>query len=98
MVTTKQLAKSLILTALGATPGIIWYFNAGTTQAIVITLLGSLVGFGLSLPGVSAARVAGGTAGMIVARNTHGELRDKVVRSVVGEVDSREDQDGTESN
>jgi hypothetical protein len=73
-----QMIKSLVFTAIAATPGAIWLYNAGTTQSLVITCLGSLVGFGLSLPGVSARRVAGGTIGMIAMNNLPHSIGHKV--------------------
>ncbi len=81
----KQIAKSIIFTALGAAPGIIWFCNAGTGQSIIIACLGAFVAFGLSLPGVSMARVAGGTAGVLVAHNVPRSMQGKVMDTFVGE-------------
>lgn len=83
-ITGKQITKSVVFTILGATPGIIWFLNAGTTQSVVIGCLGAFVGFGLSLPGVSAARVAGGTAGMIVANNAPRSMQGKIMETFTG--------------
>lgn len=97
-ITARQIAKSVVFTAIGAAPGIIWFFNAGTTQPIVIACLGAFVAFGLSLPGVSAARIAGGTAGMIVARNAPSSMQGKIMDAFVGEDDSPENEQGTDTD
>ncbi len=75
---TGQVIKSVILTSIGAAPGTIWFINAHTTQAVVIACLGTFIGFALSLPGVSAARVAGGVAGSIVAHNVPRSMQKRV--------------------
>jgi len=90
----KQITKSVVSAAIGAAPGIIWFFNAGTTQSVVIACLGAFVGFGLSLPGVSAARVAGGTVGMIAAHNAPVSMRGKIMDAFVGGDDTPENETG----
>ncbi|QDU08744.1 hypothetical protein [Gimesia aquarii] len=95
-ITGKQIAKSVVFTVIGAAPGTIWFFNAGTTQSIVIACLGALVAFGLSLPGVSAARVAGGTVGVIAANNAPRPLQGKIIDTFVGENESTENEQKTD--
>ena len=90
-VTGKQAAKTVVCTLMGAAPGAIWLINVGTTQSLVITCLGAFIGFGLSLPGVSAARVLGATVGMILARNVPmSPLQDKILDTFMGEKQSPE--------
>ncbi|QDT43577.1 hypothetical protein Pan241w_36790 [Gimesia alba] len=97
-VTGKQITKSICLTLIGAAPGTIWFFNVGTTQSIVIGCLGALIGFGLSLPGVSAARVAGGTVGMIAANNAPRRMQGQIMDTFVGEKETPESQPNPESD
>lgn len=87
-ITTKQVIKTVIFTTIGAAPGTVWTILAGSTQSVVITCLGAFIGFGLSLPGVSAARVASGTAGMIIAKNVPSSMQDKVWDTFLGEDES----------
>ncbi len=79
VITRRQIIKSLALTLLGATPGLVIWANARSTQGLVLCGLGTFIGFAFSLPGVSPSRVAGLTAGVIVAHNVPGPLRDKVM-------------------
>lgn len=82
--TGKQIAITIAFTLIGAAPGAIWLINAGTTQSLVIACLGAFIGFGLSLPGVSAARVMGATVGMILARNVPmSPLQDKILDAFI---------------
>ncbi|QDV16231.1 hypothetical protein Pan153_08530 [Gimesia panareensis] len=97
-ITGKQITKSVLFTAAGAAPGIIWIINAGTTQSIVIACLGAAVGFGLSLPGVSAARVAGGTVGVIVARNAPLSMQDKILDTFIGDSETPENEQDPEAD
>ncbi|QDT26624.1 hypothetical protein [Gimesia panareensis] len=97
-ITGKQIIKSVLFTAAGAAPGVIWIINAGTTQSIVIACLGAAVGFGLSLPGVSAARVAGGTVGVIAARNAPLSMQDKILDTFIGEGETPENEQESEEN
>jgi len=64
-----QIFKSLVLIILGGLLGLIPFRIGATGFAVVVSILGMFVGFALSLPGVSAARVAGGVAGAIIAKN-----------------------------
>jgi len=90
-VTGFNAAKSVVCTLIGAAPGAIWLINVGTTQSLVIACLGAFIGFGLSLPGVSATRVLGATVGMILARNVPmSPLQDKILDTFMGEQESRE--------
>ncbi len=84
-VANAQIAKSIAMTTLGALPGIIWYVNAPSTQPVVIGCLGAFVGFALSLPGVSAARVAGGTVAAIAAHNAPRSMRNGIWDFVLDE-------------
>ncbi len=81
----RQVVKTLLFAGLGAAPGSVWLYYAGSTQALVILLLGTLVGVGLSLPGVSALRVAGGTVGMIAAYNAPRSMRGRIMEHFVGD-------------
>lgn len=84
-ITRKQVTKSAVFIAIGAAPGFIWFLSAGTTQSIVITCLCALVALLLSLPGVSAARVARGTAGAILAYNAPRSVRGAIIDATFGE-------------
>jgi hypothetical protein len=75
----KQVVKSVVLTGLGAAPGAIWLANAGTTQSAVILGLGTLIGFCLSLPGVSVGNVMAGTVGAIALKNSPRFMHDEIV-------------------
>ena len=79
-VSRRQVITTIIGLIVGALPGIIWYAMAGVGQALVIAILGAFVAAALTLPGVSARRVAGGTVGMIATYNTprvmHGAIWD----------------------
>jgi hypothetical protein len=92
-ITGKQITKSIVFTVLGATPGVVWFLNAGTTQSVVIACLGTFIGFGLSLPGVSVARVAGGTAGMIIANNAPRSMQGKIMDTFTGGTEPDEIQE-----
>ncbi len=85
--TIAQIAKSLICTALGATPGTLWFANAGTTQSAVILGLGALIGFGLSLPGVSVGNVLSGTVGAIALKNAPRSMRDEITDTFFRDAD-----------
>jgi hypothetical protein len=78
ILTGAQIVKSVLLTGLGATPGAIWFANVGSTQSAVILALGALIGFGLSLPGVSVGNVLAGTAGMIIMKNAPRSMHDEI--------------------
>lgn len=85
-----QIAKSVLLTALGAAPGLVWYFNARTGQSLFITALGTFIGFALSLPGVSARNVLAGTAAAIIANNAPRSMHGKVYETFLGDDKSGE--------
>jgi len=85
--TRTQLIKSIVFTAVAAAPGTIWYCSAGTTQSLVIACLGALIGLGLSLPGVSARRVVGGTVGMIAMHNLPKSVGHKVFDKLTSDQD-----------
>lgn len=89
----KQIMKSVIFTLIGAAPGGVWLAMSGTTQAAVIFGLGALIGLGLSLPGVSAARVAGGTVGAIAAYNAPRSMREGIMEHFVPEEKKGKDDD-----
>lgn len=97
-ITGKQIAKSIVMTLIGAAPGTLWFFNAGKTQSIVIASLGAFVAFCLSLPGVSAARVAGGTAGMIIARNAPRSMQGEILNAFVGGNESQDHESDSGAN
>lgn len=94
--TRKQVVKSILFTAVGLAPGVIWLCNVQTTQAAIITGLGGFIGFAFSLPGVSAARVAGGVAGSIVANNVPAVMQRRVFNAFVGDstVEDQVEKDG----
>jgi len=79
MISRRQIIKSIGMALLGATPGFIVWALVGSTQGLVLCGLGTFIGFAFSLPGVSASRVAGLTAGVIVAHNVPGPLKHKVM-------------------
>jgi hypothetical protein len=79
MISRRQILKSIGLALLGATPGFIMWARSGSTQGLVLCALGTFIGFAFSLPGVSASRVAGLTAGVIIANNVPGPLKHKVM-------------------
>jgi hypothetical protein len=58
---------------------------AGTAQAAIICGLGTLIGYCLSLPGVSVSNVLSGTAGAIVLYNTPRMMRDQVGDAFFGD-------------
>lgn len=84
-ITAKQIVKSVILTSIGVTPGLVWFFNARKIDSVVVACLGAFIGFAFSLPGVSAARVLKGTAAAIVANNVPRPMQGKVFEAMVGE-------------
>ncbi|VTT97580.1 unnamed protein product [Gemmataceae bacterium] len=63
-----QLVKSVVGIACGAGLGVFCWavLDYGYGWAIFIGAVGSFIGFALTLPGVSASRVAGATSGMII--------------------------------
>ncbi len=84
MISRRQIIKSLGLTLLGAMPGMGIWAMWGATQGLVLCGLGTFIGFAFSLPGVSPSRVAGLTAGVIVAHNVPARLGDKVMDHFTG--------------
>lgn len=88
----KQVVKSLLGTVVGGAAGGFWLVQGGGTQAVVIMLLGAFIGFALTLPGVSAARVAGGAAGMIVAHNAPASMRGKILDYFVADPETEPPQ------
>jgi hypothetical protein len=88
VISRRQIVKSVTLALLGATPGLLVWANARSTQGVVLCALGTFIGFAFSLPGVSPSRVAGLTAGVIVAHNVPEPLKHKVMDHFTG--DSRE--------
>jgi hypothetical protein len=85
----RQIIKSIVGTALGVAPGVTWWIISGTTQGLVLAGFGAFIGFALSLPGVSASRIAGATAGTIVAYNVPGPLKGKVLDHFMKEGDGQ---------
>ncbi len=89
MAERRQIYKSIGGTALGVTPGLVWYAVSGTAQGLVLAGLGAFIGFALSLPGVSASRVANLTAGVIVANNVPTPMKHKVMDHFVKDDERR---------
>ncbi|MSR55808.1 MAG: hypothetical protein EXS09_21415 [Gemmataceae bacterium] len=83
----QQCRRSALGAALGSIPGIfcgrVLEYSVGWT--VFNLVLGIFIGTALTLPGVSAGRVIGMTAGMIVDYNTVGNLGDTVYRSIAGD-------------
>jgi len=69
-----QVTISLIGTLAGAAPGAYWLAHARSNQSAIICGLGAIIGFGLSAPGVSIARVLSGTAVSIASKRTFGRM------------------------
>lgn len=88
----QQAAKSIVVAVVFSIPGIALFANTGLGAHLLIAVLGAFVGFALTLPGVSAARVARVTGGMIAARNLPGPLADKVMDAAIGN-ESRSDNE-----
>lgn len=80
-----QIAKTIILTVVGAAPGAYWLYSQGWAPAsLIICLLGAFIGFALSLPGVSAGNVLRGTAGVVAAHNAPVGMRDQILEKTIG--------------
>jgi hypothetical protein len=84
-VTTGQILKTVCFAVLGGLPGAFWFYHAGSIQSLVIMALGIFIGSMLSLPGVSAANVLAGTAGVIVAHNVSRSSQNRVLEAFVGD-------------
>jgi len=69
-----QLVASAIGLAIGGFPGAYWYAHARSTQAAIICGLGALIGFCLTLPGVSIGRVLTGVGIMTVSKRKFGRM------------------------
>lgn len=80
-----QVIKSVIAICIGSAVGIAIYLNTGQVSGLIVAGLGGFIGFGLSLPSTSLARVAQGTAGAIVANNVPAPLASKVFDAFIGE-------------
>jgi hypothetical protein len=85
MISKGQVVKSIGFALVGAAPGLIMWAVKGGMQGLVLCGLGAFIGFAFSLPGVSAKRVAGLTAGVMVAHNVPAPLRDRVFDHFTGE-------------
>lgn len=83
----QQCRRSASGAAIGSIAGIFcgWVLEYSVGWTVFNLVLGIFIGTALTLPGVSANRVFGMTAGMIVDYNTVGNLGDKVYRSIAGE-------------
>lgn len=70
-ITSHQVLKSAVGISLGAGLGLFCWavLDYGAGWALLIGALGSFIGFALSLPGVSAERVAGATIEMFIGYN-----------------------------
>jgi hypothetical protein len=84
-ISKKQVVKSVVYVFIAAILGGTWIAVAPWPSSVVVAVLCVLAGAGLSLPGVSAARVAGGTVGLIVAKNAPPFMRQKIMDVCVGE-------------
>jgi hypothetical protein len=82
-----QACKSVLGTAAGTLLGLFcrWQFEYAMGWIIFLCVTGGLVGFALTLPGVSVWRVLGGTAAAIVGYNAGERLGRKVYRSIAGD-------------
>jgi hypothetical protein len=69
MIAKGQVLRSMLSTAAAVAPGLLWFASGGSGPAAVVTVLGGFIGFCLSLPGVSATRIARGTFWTIVVYN-----------------------------
>jgi hypothetical protein len=67
-ITPRQLVKSAVGIGCGTGLGLFCWavLDYGSGWALFIGAVGSFIGFALSLPGVSASRVAGATSGLII--------------------------------
>lgn len=72
--TVRRIMLTLIATGVGGFPGGYWYAMTRWTPAAVICVLGTFIGFALSLPGVSIGRVLAGTGGFVASRGTRRRL------------------------
>ena len=86
---TRQVLKSILGGLLGATVGVLaWFLFDVNTPWFIPFLFGALgiaAGVGLTIPGVSAKRVAKGVVAGIVARPLPEPLRGPVVEAFLGE-------------
>jgi hypothetical protein len=82
-----QILKCSIAAAFGAAPGIGlgWAFDYPIAAVVVLSILGAFVCAALTFPGVSAARVFGKTAEMIVTHNTCPQLGEALYKGITGE-------------
>jgi len=83
----QQCRRTTLGAILGSIPGIFcgWVLEYGVGWTVFNLVLGIFIGIALTLPGVSAGRVFGMTASVIVDYNSVGSWGDKVYRSVAGD-------------
>lgn len=72
--TIGQMVTSAIGLAIGGFPGGYWYAHARSIQAAIICGLGALIGFCLTLSGVSIGRVLTGVGVMTVSKRKFGRM------------------------
>lgn len=78
-----QVTLTLFLTAVGVAPGLIWFREADPTRFYIIVGLGGLIGFLISLPGVSGERIFGALT-LIAVRDAPSSIRRMVSNEVDG--------------